>query len=170
VYTKFSVFDVDKHFDTLKSYEAKSVKIRSQITEGLLSGVGLMVIDRSINKVCSTKDLTTELSLDFLKKLKNQSRVSLKKVKLNNINYGSMAENFISIKRKKCGFLLANSTELKNIIPALERDTITHSMHHIWINVNQNEENPDPKLAIVKSKKTNNTKQQPAITGNGLIF
>jgi hypothetical protein len=153
-YIKFSVFDIDTHFDTLKSNKVKSARIRSQIKESLLKGVGLMLFNGPTKKVCATTGLTKDLSPKFLKQLKNKSPVLLKSVKLNSINYESIENHFINIKREKCGFLLASSIELNKIIPALERDGITHSMHHNWIDIKKNTGDSKSKSATKQSKET----------------
>jgi hypothetical protein len=92
----------------------------------------LLVLDNKAKGVCAVKTDKQEAHSYMIEMVASELPTELLKI-VTPYKFGSLDRTFISLKRKKCRFLFANSENLKTVHAALKRDKIASVFHHQWI-------------------------------------
>jgi hypothetical protein len=132
---EFSIF----YTSSPKAYKAeiagragKADEVQAGVMSGTQKGFGLLILDNKAKGVCAVKTGKQEAHSYLIETVANELPTELLKI-VTPFKFGSLDRTFISLKRKKCRFLFANSENLKTVHAALKRDKIASEFHHQWI-------------------------------------
>jgi len=131
VFLKFAVFDFNKHMKMLETRKQDAKQLLVNVKANKKSGYGLISLKNITKTVCSIENTKV---IKLIKRLKKDSPVVLKTLSTEDVKFDNTNNNFLNIKKGKCGSFFADARTLRRIILALERDHVKFTMHYQWIN------------------------------------
>jgi hypothetical protein len=129
----FSVFDFKAHKTMLASRSEQSASILKSVEAGGRNGFGLLLPQIRSSSVCVVKTDDQPTVRLLLSALRKNDPITLKNLSPKKVVAASLNDNFVKLKKQKCGYLFANAGSLKKLIGGLKRDQIKFKMHHEWI-------------------------------------
>ena len=153
---RHSEFSINLHKDILKKQKESSIALLSTAQLGNREGFGLIKANSKISSICHDNTDDSGLIKSVLSTFRANDPISLRKIDIGSIVSSSTNQNFIKLKRNRCGFYVGNAKSLKLISTALVRDRYKFEMHHEWLSFAQ--------IAKVQSK--DSEKSNPSKVGS----